>query len=57
MSNTLLPRLPIIYHTYPFSIPFLHKTADLLGLSITQFVEYGWNDILCEPDTLHIISN
>ena len=48
---------PIIAHTYPFSIQFLHQTADSFGLSITQFVEYGWNGIFCEPDTLHVISN
>ena len=34
-----------------------HQTADSFGLSITQFVEYGWNGIFCEADTLHVISN
>jgi len=39
---------PIIAHTYPLSIQFLHQTADSFGLRINQFVEYGWNGILCE---------
>jgi len=47
----------IIIHIYPFSIQFLHQTTDSFGLSITQFVKYGWNVVFCEPDTLHVISN
>ena len=48
---------PIIAHTYPFSIQFLHQTTYSFGFSITQFVEYGWNGIFCETVTLHVISN
>ena len=37
-------------HRYPSSIQFLYPTADCFGFSVTQFVEYGWNGIFCEPD-------
>jgi len=36
---------PTIAQTYPFSIQFLHKTADLFGLSITHFFKYAGQDI------------
>ena len=55
--NRLLPRLPYCRSNISFSVQFLHQAADSFGLNISQFVEYGWNDILCEPDTLHVISN
>jgi len=48
---------PMITHTYTFSIQFLHQTADSFGVSITQFVKYGWNGMFYEPDTLNVIAN
>ena len=47
---------PIITYTYPFSIQFLHQIADSFELIITQFIEYSWNGIFSETDTLHVIS-